>query len=315
MKKLRYLLLVLGLTTGSLFAAYANTASGTAIDSDGKNVTISYSVSSVVRYANSAITPSATVAKNGGISFGTATWIFPGNNTIVAGAGNTYTFSLINSGNYTDTVDAAIVATTGGFAGTWASSLDSSSIVISREGTVAGISLFVTADAAAADGAVGGLTVSLNGTDAAGFYLPYTGTNAYTYGAYREIQTTLSFVVSAPNIQVTKSVTVAAPANYVAQGGGATDPVPGATLTYTLAYENFGSATGTAASIVDKIPANTEFRSAAGGTGRNYSNNNGATFVYVPAGVVDPAVTDVEWIIGNINAGASGSVTLQVVIK
>jgi uncharacterized repeat protein (TIGR01451 family) len=73
----------------------------------------------------------------------------------------------------------------------------------------------------------------------------------------------------------------------------APDPVAaGANLTYTLSYSNTGNANATGTIITDALPANTTFVSATGGG--TYS-----------AGTV-------SWSLGNLNAGASGSVQLVV---
>src|SRR3989475_767355 len=71
------------------------------------------------------------------------------------------------------------------------------------------------------------------------------------------------------------------------------DPVAaGGNLTYTIAYANNGSAGATGVVITDSVPANTTFVSAtAGGT--------------LASGVV-------TWSIGNLAAGASGSVQMVV---
>jgi uncharacterized repeat protein (TIGR01451 family) len=311
-RKLIWLCVAMMLSVG--FAAYTNVAAGTSIISTGKSVTLSYTVAGVTRNANSAVTASATVTLNGGIKIAGATWMGqPNTNNILPGTAASYTFSLINSGNFTDTVVAQIANTSGGFAGTWASGLSSANIVISREGVV-GLTLVVTADPAALDGDTGSLAVSLNGSMAGAFYKQYTGSNAYTYGSSSNSVTLLSFRIAAPSISITKSVTVQAPADYVAKGGNPTDPVPGAALAYGLAYYNYGSATGNSVEIVDVIPSNTEFASAAGGT-IQYSNDGGATWGYTPSGTVDPAVTTVKWVIGDVATSSGGTVTLNVVIK
>src|SRR5207245_9293555 len=76
----------------------------------------------------------------------------------------------------------------------------------------------------------------------------------------------------------------------------APDPVAaGANITYTLAYQNVGTNNATGVVLTDAIPANTTFVSASA---------SGS----VAGGVV-------TWNIGNVDAGASGSVTLPVQVN
>ncbi len=308
--------LIIGLIGGSALAEYQNTASGVTINSLGTSVTLSYKVGSApTRNTNSAVSASAVVLKNGGIKQTASTWTdLPATNNIDAGTGYSYTFTVVNSGNFTEAVAAGIVSTTGGFAGTWLSSLNTSNIVISREGQYTGGTLYVTADASAEDGDIGGLTVSINGTTSGAFYKQYTGANSYTYGASGNVQTALTFQVRAPKIYVTKNVTVQAPASYVSAGGAATDPVPGATLVYTLTYYNYGSVAGNSVEIVDTIPGNTAYSSAAGGSAQTCYNASG-TVIASPATPVDDTVASVKWTIGTVSGSSGGTVTLNAVIK
>lgn len=314
---MKKIVVLLGMLLGVSVAAYNNIAAGTEILSTGKSVTVSYAVAGVTRNANSATDAAATVAMNGGIKLAGATWLTePNTNNLLAGEGASYTVTIINSGNFTEAVAAGIVSPTGGFAGSWTSALSSSNMVISREGVTV-LTLAVTADPLAQDGDEGSLVVSLNGTTPGAFYKQYAGANAFNYGANGSVNTLLSFKVSAPNISITKSVTVQAPADYIAQGGGANDPVPGATLVYSLAYRNNGTAAGTGVEIVDTVPANTDFSQAAAPVGVTiqYSNDNGTTWGYTPAGVVDDTVTHVKWVVGALPGATGDAVTLSVVIE
>ena len=110
----------------------------------------------------------------------------------------------------------------------------------------------------------------------------------------------------APNVALTKSVTPTL----------ASQIIPGADLTYTIAFINGG--TGGASSIVinDSIPANTDFKvgsvtSSLGATGLtvtvSYSNDGGVTYTYTPtsggAGApsgYDRSVTNIRWTFGGI---------------
>lgn len=90
-----------------------------------------------------------------------------------------------------------------------------------------------------------------------------------------------SYLVANANLTLTKSsVTAEDPFN------GTTNPkaIPGARVTYTLDLDNTGTGVADNVSIVDAIPANTAFR--VGSVLSNgtilYSNDSGATWVYVP---------------------------------
>ncbi|HEV8369179.1 MAG TPA: hypothetical protein VGQ39_14595 [Pyrinomonadaceae bacterium] len=96
-------------------------------------------------------------------------------------------------------------------------------------------------------------------------------------------------------LQLTKSQVVA----NATSRGGATDPVPGATIAYTVAYDNVTTSGGTnnstisASSIVliDPVPANTDFKVASATSNpaagitlvvTAYSNDGGSTWTYTP---------------------------------
>jgi len=87
--------------------------------------------------------------------------------------------------------------------------------------------------------------------------------------------------------------------------------IPGADLTYTIAFGNTGTGAASSFVVTDPIPANTDFKvgsaiSSLGTTGLTvtiaYSNNSGGTYAYTPTsgggGAVpgyDSAVTNVRW--------------------
>lgn len=310
------LLFLLCLST-VVFAAKTNVAAGTDILSTGTSVTLSYVVAGVTRNENSAVDASAIVSMNGGIHMDAWSWPgFPNTININAGDSQLLTTTLINDGNFTDTISANLVDKLGGFTGAWECELASSNIVLSRGGSmVFGVS--VTVDPTAIDGDVGSFMVSLNGTTPGAFYKKYTGDNAYEYGESSTYNRIISFLVVAPDISITKSVIVAAPVNYIALGGGATDPVPGATLKYVLDYKNTGSGAANLIQIIDVIPENTEFASAEthGSITLDYSNDNMFTWGYVPTGTVDSTVTHVRWTVGSLPSGNTDQVTLNVVVK
>ncbi|HXI26104.1 MAG TPA: hypothetical protein VNG71_19780, partial [Pyrinomonadaceae bacterium] len=121
------------------------------------------------------------------------------------------------------------------------------------------------------------------------------------YGIGVNSITVTALPAAAPNVTLNKSVSPTA----------AAQTIPGADLTYTIAFSNGGTATASTLVIVDPIPANTDFKvgsvtNTLGTTGLTvvvaYSNNSGGTYAYTPAsgGGGAPAgydrnVTNVRW--------------------
>jgi len=119
--------------------------------------------------------------------------------------------------------------------------------------------------------------------------------------------------ITAGNLLLTKSVSPLG------------DQIPGTDLTYTVDYQNTGSSSLTSIVVYDALPAWTQFKVGSATTGTapvtitgvsaQYSDNNGATWVYAPvsggggapAGY-DANVTNVRWVFtGNLLAGASAT--------
>ena len=103
---------------------------------------------------------------------------------------------------------------------------------------------------------------------------------AVSAGPSNALQTT-AIVAGTPMLTVKKSV-------------NKTSALPGDQLVYTIGYANTGNAAASGVVISDPLPSRTTFISATGGG----TNTNGT----------------VTWNIGTVNAGASGSVTLTVVL-
>ncbi|MFC1517510.1 Ig-like domain-containing protein, partial [Candidatus Margulisiibacteriota bacterium] len=122
------------------------------------------------------------------------------------------------------------------------------------------------------------------------------------------------YVLTTPNIGITANVSVQAPATYIGAGGGATDAVPGATLTYVFDYYNYDSVTVNAVEITDDIPTNSAYASALGGAAILWDYGSGWSAT-TPAVPVDNNVQKVKWTIGSVPPTSGGSVTLNVVIK
>lgn len=80
----------------------------------------------------------------------------------------------------------------------------------------------------------------------------YTGGNDYTYGGTSEADDIFTDSVSAPLMTLTRESVVDSP-SLSTYTGGVNDPVPGAVITYTMYYENLGSATAESVIIIDKV--------------------------------------------------------------
>jgi uncharacterized repeat protein (TIGR01451 family) len=134
------------------------------------------------------------------------------------------------------------------------------------------------------------------------------------------MQSPLSNMASAPQMKLTRWSTVEAP---ISGGfmGDSHDAVPGATIRFTMNYENVGFAPSMNIIINDKIPEYTEYKVySATGEAVNaikFSDDNGATFNYTPSTdqPVDPAVTNILWEVNDVYSGGSKTCTYEVVIK
>jgi len=126
---------------------------------------------------------------------------------------------------------------------------------------------------------------------------------------------------SGPHLKVsTRDAIVAAP---IAGGysGSATDPVPGATITYKVTYTNDGFAIAKNIGIIDKVPGDyTEYKldSATGEAiiSVEYSSDEGSTWNYTPSGTfVDANVTNIKWLVTDESSGSTKEVEFGVVIR
>ena len=145
------------------------------------------------------------------------------------------------------------------------------------------------------------------------------------YGIGINSITITALPAATPVISLNKSVSPTA----------ASQTIPGADLTYTIAFTNGGTAAGLSLVIADPIPANTDFKigsatSALGTTGLTvvvaYSNNGGSTYAYTPASGgggapsgYDRNVTNVRWTFsGNLSQTSpnnSGSIGFTARIR
>ena len=83
-----------------------------------------------------------------------------------------------------------------------------------------------------------------------------------------------------------------APAFTLTKSANVTQDAPGGSVTWTLAYSNYGTAGATGVTITDTLPAGFTYVSCAGGT--SCSNTSGT----------------ITWNVGAVAAGASGTVTV-----
>jgi uncharacterized repeat protein (TIGR01451 family) len=105
--------------------------------------------------------------------------------------------------------------------------------------------------------------------------------------------------VRAPMLGLTKSVVVV--------GGG--QPVPGATLRYTISYSNTGTGASSASVITDAIPANTNY------TANSVVLNSNSKTDIADADEVTVSGGTITVNLGSVAGGASGSFTFDVVIQ
>jgi hypothetical protein len=79
----------------------------------------------------------------------------------------------------------------------------------------------------------------------------YTGANDLTYGGWGPIAEVYLATIEAPDITISRTVTVDAPTSY---NGDPHDLVPGSVLIYTLTYSNEGSGKADNILIADEVP-------------------------------------------------------------
>ena len=136
---------------------------------------------------------------------------------------------------------------------------------------------------------------------------------------------TITALAAVPNVGLTKSVSPTAPSQLI----------PGADLTYTIAFTNSGGGPASSFVISDPIPAATDFKmgsagSSLGTTGLTvamaYSNDSGSTYSYTPvsggggaASGYDRNVTNIRWTFtGNLSQTSpnnTGNVTFTAKIR
>ncbi len=148
------------------------------------------------------------------------------------------------------------------------------------------------------------------------------GTDYYYVATAQDIynnESAYSNQASAPLLSLTREALVVAPI-IGGYKGSAQDAVPGSTIKYNIYQTNKGFAVATSIEVVDSIPLKSQFKigSATGEaiTSVKYSNDNGATFNYIPSGTnVDPSVTNIKWLCSDMVSGITRKVEFAVVIR
>ena len=227
-----------------------------------------------------------------------ASVLFDPDNAGSATAGGTtaYAHTVTNTGNVGDTFDLTYVSSQG-----WSYVfLDATSTPITSVLLAPGASAIVTARLTVPAGAsIGTVEIGV-----------LTATGQVTLATDNATDVT---TIVAGNLSLVKSVNPAG------------NQAPGTDLTYTVDYQNLGSASVTAIVLYDAIPTWTQFQvgSATSGTAPasvtaitiEYSDDNGATWTYAPASGgggapagYDANVTNVRWVFtGDLLAGGSST--------
>ena len=221
-----------------------------------------------------------------------------------AGGTISYAHTVTNTGNVADTWDLTYASSQGWTYVFYDAGNNPITNVVLAPGAGANITVRLTVPAGATIGTVetGVMTATGQGT------------------AATDNATDITTII-AGNLALTKSV---APVG---------DQVPGTDLTYTVDYQNLGSDAVTNIVVYDAIPGFTQFAvgSATSGTPPatitaiviEYSDDNGATWVYAPvsggggapAGY-DANVTNVRWVFtGDILSGAASTAGLGFTVR
>lgn len=112
-------------------------------------------------------------------------------------------------------------------------------------------------------------------------------------------------VMSIPVVTITKSVKFSQ-----------SQPSFGATLTYTISYNNYSNGTATNCVLYDNIPANTQYvGSSASDSEINEFSTDGASTWTLDEPTPATGVTNIKWNLGTVGPGASGDVSFSVVIR
>lgn len=255
-----------------------------------------------------------------------------------AGGYATYTFSFTNESNdpVSDTlnilVDQQQFGSTAGTNASWSVEIDDASTFSSglnwtNSGTAKaetagdyvtlllgpGAAISYTIRVTSASDAQDNATMSMpiyvyTESDPAGTYTGYNGTD---YGGYawatRTVGTLMSGAAITTTIQgallsLTKSLEIDSPSEYVSLGGAADAPVPGAKITYTISYNNWGMSNALGVTIIDTYPAQTTYLA---------NSISGTPSVSCS---IDEGTRTVTCTLGDVAAGQSGTIEYSVTI-
>jgi uncharacterized repeat protein (TIGR01451 family) len=212
-------------------------------------------------------------------------------------------------------------------------------------------------------------TLTNTGNVADTFTLSYVSSQGWTYAFFDALNNPITFAVLAPGASVTvvaqlsvpptatlgtvETGTLTATGNVTLVSDDVVDvtvitagdlqlvksvlpagaQVPGAELTYTTGYQNLGTETLSSISIVDAVPAFTQFRVGSSNIGTppasitgitpGYSNDGGVTWTYTPVSGgggapanFDANVTHVRFVMaGVLNPGGSAAVGVSFIVR
>jgi uncharacterized repeat protein (TIGR01451 family) len=185
-----------------------------------------------------------------------------------------YTYQISNEGNATDTYSLSLSGFTYNTSppspgGAWSAQIiqDDNQDGVHQSGETTVISALtlaedqdayffveVTPATDAENGSTGSITITVSTSQTP--VGEYTGDNGNTYGGPNSVSDTCTTTCRAPDIQLAVSANVSTPDEY---SGGTNDPVPGATITYTIIYDNDGNALAQNVYIIDVVPTNTGY--------------------------------------------------------
>ncbi len=263
-----------------------------------KGTTAATTVSNVARVAwlNNGITSDSvtlamdtTVARVAGDSL-----LVLGDQSLSVGETKYFVYEVYNTGNATDTIFLEVDSfTLSGGATSWTFTLWGDSLgnpTSTINDTVAlrnvapdalkycTIAIWANSTPAnSPDGSFGSFRIKIRaasaGADTTGEYI---GDNGLTYGYGQGSADVSRATISAARIALAKAIT------SVTMYGNPAMPLPGATILYTLTYNNEGSATADSVVVRDTIPTSTTFDTAAStmtnlGATAGFATDSGAT--------------------------------------